>query len=209
MPLASPSSNLHKNLLNMTAAFPVFFRSNGCFCFLCLLFYSTQLFAAQGSYESDIMKAAHGGDPESQFGLAMLYEYGSETMNRDPDQSILWLEKAGQGAVPAACLYLGLKYEYGNRVKKNVRKAACWYQCAARKDWPAAQFFLAGMYEKGKGVSQSDSMARMLFGLAAEYDYPGAAENFSRLSLRVKDKDMAQVQKMQKTFLGKDGTPCN
>jgi len=51
--------------------------------------------------------------------LALLYEYGADTVERNPDESILWLEKAGKGGVAAACFYLGLKYEYGNRVKKD------------------------------------------------------------------------------------------
>lgn len=209
MPLANPSSNLHKKNLNMTAALPDFFRVNGCFCFLFMVFFSNQLFAAQGSYESDLMKGALGGDPQAQFALALMYEYGSESMDRNPEQSILWLEKAGQASVPAACLYLGLKYEYGNRVEKDLHKAACWYQCAARKDWPAAQYFLAGMYEQGKGVPQSSLMALVLFGLAAEYDYPGSTENVSRLSQTINDKDIAQVQRLQTLFLKDEATPCN
>lgn len=191
----------------MAAALPDLFRVDGCFCFLCLLFFSTQL-AAQESYESDLRKGAHGGDPQSQLALALLYEYGSENTVRNPEQSILWLEKAGQAAVPAACLYLGLKYEYGNRVEKDLQKAACWYECAARQDWPAAQYFLAGMYEQGKGVQQSLLIALVLFDLAAEYDYPGASEKVSRLSLLLTDKDKVQVPEMKAHYLKDYGTPC-
>ena len=177
-------------------------------CFVLIVFVSNQLFAAEGSYEADVIQAAHAGDSQSQFALAMFYEYGTDTISRHPEQAIIWLEKAAQGEVPGACLYLALKYEYGNRVKQNLNKAACWYGCAARKDWPAAQYFLAGLYEHGKGVSQSPVMALALYGLAAAYEYPGTVDSFSRVSDIVNDKDQSQVQAQMESFLKGPGTPC-
>ena len=101
------------------------------------------------------------------------------------------------------------KYEYGNRVKKDLSKAACWYACAAHKDWPAAQYFLATMYENGKGVPQSSLFALAWFGLAAEYGYPGAEDEFLRLRSMTGDKDMAELRVAQELLLQEDGTPCN
>ncbi len=152
------------------------------------------MFAFEPDYEKAVAKAAKDGDPQSQYALALLYEYGGETIERDPVKSIVWLEKAGKAKVAGACLYLGLKYEYGNRVKKDLKKAACWFACAAHKEWPAAQFFLASMYDKGKGIKKSPETALLWFGLAADYGYPGAEKEFVRLQTVTGNKNLKELQ---------------
>jgi len=193
----------------ITAVNPLFILVIGCFC---LLFVASASQASNSvieeSYEDAVIRTAKKGDPQSQFSLALIYEYGTDTIKRDPDQSIVWLKKASQGDVAAACLYLGMKYEYGNRVKKDIKKAACLYRCAACKGWAPAQHFLAGLYEKGKGIRRSNFLALAWFGLAAENDYPGAAENFSRLRAKVKPKDLEKVIKKQKKLMSQVGTAC-
>jgi len=203
-------SKLRNNTLHFTAGSHLFIVVIGCFCILtCEYVFPAWLSATENSYEFDVTRAAQDGDAEAEFALALLYEYGGDTIKRDPDQSILWLEKAGKKEVTAACLYLGLKYEYGNRVKKDLTKAACWYRCAARKNWPQAQYFLAGLYEHGKGVEKSLFMSLAWLGLAAEQDYPGAATDFSRLSKREGRNDLVELREKQKELLEKVGTPCN
>ncbi|MEA3469284.1 MAG: tetratricopeptide repeat protein [Thermodesulfobacteriota bacterium] len=184
-------------------------RSNGFFCFAFLLVLFVQGIAAAESYEADVLKSASAGDSQSQFALALLYEYGSDTFTRNPEQSIFWLEKAGHEAVAGACLYLGMKYEYGNRVAKDLSKAACWYSCAARQDWPAAQFFLAALYEHGKGVELSPYTALAWFGMAAEYGYPGAEEAFLRLLKATAYENMEELSKKQEMLLQEDAATCN
>ena len=165
--------------------------------------------AVGSEYETDILQAAHTGDAQSQFALALLYEYGGETIVRDPEQSVAWLEKAGKEAVAGACLYLGLKYEHGNTVQQDFSKAVCWYSCAAQQDWPVAQFFLARLYELGKGVSPSPIVALAWLGLAAEHGYPGSEEEFSRLQQATGFKDTRQLQVKQEMLLRGQRTPCN
>ena len=193
----------------ITAVNPLFILVIGCFC---LLFVASASQASNSvieeSYEDAVIRTAKKGDPQSQFALALIHEYGTDTIKRDPDQSIVWLKKASQGDVAAACLYLGMKYEYGNRVKEDIKKAACLYRCAACKGWAPAQHFLAGLYEKGKGIRRSNFLALAWFGLAAENDYPGAAENFSRLRAKVKPKDLEKVIKKQKKLMSQIGTAC-
>jgi Sel1 repeat len=209
MHLENPSSKLIKKSLYISAVAPDFTWASGCFCFVFIVLFSFQGVASEESYERDVVLAAEAGDPQSQYALALFYEYGTETIDRNPDQAVLWLEKAGVAGVSGACLYLGLKYEYGNRVKKDLSKAACWYACAAHKDWPAAQYFLATMYENGKGVPQSSLIALAWFGLAAEYGYPGAENEVSRLLSITGYKDVAELRVAQQQLLQKDETPCN
>jgi TPR repeat protein len=194
----------------ITAANPIFLQVIGCFCLLCVASVSSakELTVDEG-YEEAIIRTAKTGDSQSQFALALIYEYGTDIIERDPDMAIQWLQKAAKGKVAAACLYLGMKYEYGNRVENDLKKAACWYRCAAYQDWPPAQYFLAGLYEKGKGVKQSNFLALAWFGIAAKQDYPGAAANFSRLFTQEGLKDLAKLRVKQRKLMGKVGTPCN
>ncbi|AGF79670.1 Sel1 repeat protein [Desulfocapsa sulfexigens DSM 10523] len=208
MPLESQSSKLSKHISYLSAVSPFFVRASGCFCFVLVLLFSCHGGASEHSYEADVLLAAEDGDSQAQYALALLYEYGTDTIERDPEQSVIWLEKAAKAGVAGACLYLGLKYEYGNRVKKDIHKAACWYACAAHKDWPAAQFFLATLYEKGKGVPQSLLKALAWFSLAAEYDYPEAENESSRLRSLLGIEDMADLRKLRKDLLRTGGSPC-
>ncbi len=162
-----------------------------------------------GSYEADILNAAATGDPDSQYAAALLFEYGTETIAKDQVQALEWLTKAAIGHVGGACFYLGLKYEYGNGVERDLSKAACWYRCAARKDWPAAQVFLADMYEKGRGVPMSIDMAAALVGLAAEYGYPGAENSLKRLLPHSGVKDMTDLKNVQQSLLKEEDISCN
>lgn len=164
--------------------------------------------ASASQYEQDMMQAATAGDPSSQYGLALLYEYGGEDIAQDSATALHWLTKAGKSSVPGACFYLGLKYEYGNGVARDLEKAACWYRCAARQDWPAAQYFLANMYEKGKGIQQSTLLALAWFGLAADWGYPAAAADFSRLLSLHAFNDMDSLKNVQAKLLTPVGTPC-
>ncbi len=165
--------------------------------------------AIGSEYEADILQGAHSGDAQSQFALALLYEYGSETIIRNPEKSVVWLEKAGKDEVAGACLYLGLKYEHGNTVKQDLSKAACWYTCAAQQDWAVAQFFLARLYELGKGVSQSHIISLAWLGLAAEQGYPGSEDEFVRLLQATGFNDMEQLKVKQEMLLRGQRIPCN
>lgn len=190
-------------------------RGNGFFCFFLLACLVIMLFrpdpvgAVEDEYEADILQAAHAGDASSQYALALLYEYGGSSLERNPQQSIIWLEKAGREAVAGACLYLGLKYEYGNGVEQDFSKARCWYTCAAQQDWPVAQFFLAGLYENGKGGPASSLKALAWLGLASESWYPGAEKAFSRLLHVTGFKNMVQLQVEQDLLMHARRTPCN
>lgn len=209
MPLENLSSKLVKSILSLSAVTSCCGRSSGFFSSFFFFVLFIQVPAIAESYEETVLESATAGDPQSQFALALLYEYGSETMERNPAEAFFWLEKAGSEAVAGACLYLGMKYEYGNRVKKDLSKAACWYTCAARKGWPAAQFFLAGFYEHGKGVVPSSLNALAWFGLAAEYKYPGAEEAFLRLVKETGYDDMETLTKKQELLLQEKGADCN
>jgi TPR repeat protein len=137
-------------------------------------------------YVQQLIELTEKGDSEAQFALALIHEYGNQGITRDPEKSATLLLQAGKAGIPGACLYLGLKYENGNGVKRSQTEAARWYSCAAEKNWAMAQFHLARLYEKGEGVEENKDMAITWYGLAAEQGYPGAQEAVGRLNRHIK-----------------------
>ncbi len=162
-----------------------------------------------GSYVADTIEAAQGGDPDSQYALALLYEYGNEGITRDKKKALEMFEKSALNLLPGACFYLGLKYEYGNGVPRDPGRAACLYLCAARQNWPAAQVFLADMYENGRGVPQSYKKALVLLQSAAEYDYPGAKRSLERVLQLSEFTEMEDLKSAEQQLYEKENAPCN
>lgn len=191
------------------AVLSVSLGKNGLFCFLCLLLICPDSISAKTSYEADIFKAAQTGDAESQYALAILYEYGGETVERNAEKAALWFEKAAQKKVAGACLYLGIKYENGSGVEQDYKKAHCMYLCAAQQDWPMAQFFLARLYDQGKGVIRSPLTALAWLGLAMDAGYPKAEVEFLRIKDDIGVKNLSSLKSLQENIMRMSPTPCN
>lgn len=54
---------------------------------------------------------------------------------------------------------IGLRYENGTGVEKNLKQAANWYRRAAEQGNTKAQFNLASLYEHGQGVKRNPQLA--------------------------------------------------
>ncbi|MFH2124057.1 MAG: tetratricopeptide repeat protein [Pseudomonadota bacterium] len=160
---------------------------------LVLVVFQEFCFADDGSYVQQLEELAAQGDGESQFALALCYEYGGQGMAPDPDKAAAFFLQAGEAGLPAACLYLGIKYENGSGVVRNLSAAASWYCCAAQKGWAMAQFFLAELYKKGKGVKKDNLLALAWYGLAEEQGYPGAKESVVLLARELSETDRKKV----------------
>ena len=169
----------------------------------------TPLPAVAAGYESELETLAKSGDAEAQFALALLYEFGGESIIRDTQQSVFWYEAAANGGLAGACLYLGLKYEHGNSVPRDYEKASCWYRCAAQQGWANAQLFLARLCKDGKGGTVSLVETLAWFGLAAEQGYPGAMEEYRALQQQSGFTNGAELQAKQEGLLHEERTPCN
>lgn len=72
---------------------------------------------------------------------------------------------------------LGLAYENGRGVERDLAEAAKWYRRAADKGLTDAQFNLGNLYLTGAGVPQNAQEAVRWFRKAAEQDMPHAQVN--------------------------------
>ncbi len=152
-------------------------------------------------YEEDIIAYAAMGDPSSQYALALLYEYGGEAVEKDPVKAVEFFTLSAAKNVAGACLYLGLKYEFGNGVEQDYNKAICHYLCAAKQDWPMAQYLLAAAYMEGKGVNGSPLIALCWLDLARQYGYPKAEQTYKKLEKQVEPGDLQRIPDLQKKLM--------
>lgn len=80
---------------------------------------------------------------------------------------------AGQGD-PSALTHLGVMYQLGLGVDKDIVKAIEFYQAATEKDYAPAKYNLALMYSEGVGVVKDEKKAFELFVQAARQGHSKA-----------------------------------
>lgn len=77
--------------------------------------------------------------------------------------------------------YIGLSFEKGYGVEKDLQEAVKWFNQAALGGHPAAMFRLGLCYENGIGIAKNLPMARYWYGLGAKAGNPGAAGHLENL----------------------------
>ncbi len=125
-----------------------------------------------------LIKAAHQGNTEAHFKLAMRYAYG-DNVQRDESMAFTWLQKAAELGHVEAPYPLAEMYRKGVGVFKNSVKAAEWFQKAAELGNVEAQYQLAEMYKKGKGVVQDNAQAFEWYHKAAKQGHCYAIDGLS------------------------------
>ena len=102
--------------------------------------------------------------------------YDSEQAG-DYEDALYWYRKAARKGYDVAQYNLGVFYERGKGVAKDLKLALRWYKKAAAQDYPNAQYNLGVFYERGMGVEKDEHMAVDYYRQAADQDYPNALYN--------------------------------
>jgi len=122
---------------------------------------------------------AEKGDDEAQYMLGQLYgaseNYVKSKRNPhyDPAKAIRWYQAAADQGNAEAQFDLGLSYERGGGVKKDMMNALRWYRAAADQFSGRAMYTLGEMYEKGTVVEQDFVAATHWYRLALEHSSSG------------------------------------
>lgn len=82
---------------------------------------------------------------------------------------------------------LGICYENGDGVEKNLEETVKWYTKAANQEYARAQYLLGKAYDNGKGVAKNDSEAMKWYLKAVKNNYPQAVSYYG-VMLLVGDK---------------------
>ena len=87
-----------------------------------------------------------------------------------------WLQQAAQQDHTESQYNLGICYELGHGIEKDLQKAAEYYQKAAEKGYAPAQYNLGVCYYNGNGVEKNIENAKKWFELAAPQGHQKAIE---------------------------------
>jgi uncharacterized protein len=107
---------------------------------------------------------ADQGDPDAQFYLGFMNEYG-QGVPRNDAEAIRWYRKAAGQDHALAQFRLGDLYSNAEGSPRGDIEAAKWYRLAADQGLGGAQFSLGMMYAEGRGVPQDRVLAHMWLNL--------------------------------------------
>lgn len=119
---------------------------------------------------------AEQGDSEAQFNLGILYDRGSDSIEKDDEAASTWFEKAARQGHVGAQFNLGNAYRKGRGKAQSAEQAVYWWQQAADNGSPNAQFNLAIQYYQGDGVEKNWDTAVRYFNKAADNGHAKAKE---------------------------------
>eukprot|EP00455_Lapot_gusevi_P041727 TRINITY_DN4878_c0_g3_i2.p1 TRINITY_DN4878_c0_g3~~TRINITY_DN4878_c0_g3_i2.p1 ORF type:complete len:627 (-),score=52.53 TRINITY_DN4878_c0_g3_i2:32-1828(-) len=95
----------------------------------------------------------------------------------NPTAAFFWFRLASAQGVAHAQFELGLCYETGQGVEKNLQQAIKYYRLAAAQKFARAQNNLGVCYENGRGVERDFAEAVKLYQLSAEQNQASAQSN--------------------------------
>jgi TPR repeat protein len=110
---------------------------------------------------------AFSGVPEAQHDLAAIYTAGHGGVTVDYDRAVFWFKEAATSGVANAQYNLGVLYQQGLGVPKDIPKTVQWYRAAAKKNHPEAQYNLGIASIEGIGTPYDAKQAAVYFENAA------------------------------------------
>ena len=108
-------------------------------------------------------------------------------------EALQWYFDAADAGNAQAQFLLGLKYETGTDVGRDIAEAANWYEKAARQGNPEAQFKLATFLERGRGREVDRAAAAQWYERAAQKGFAPAQYNLGVLQLNTASSDAERI----------------
>ena len=117
--------------------------------------------------------------------MGQMYDRGA-FVAANPEQAIIWYEKAARGGQPQAPINLGLMYLGDHGIPADPVRAAYWFAEAAKLGNAWGFTNLGWLYQAGEGVDADPELAADLYARAHRIDPDGeaaeaAAANFEDL----------------------------
>jgi uncharacterized protein len=104
-------------------------------------------------------EAALNGSVEAQYRLARILRVGAVGLPQDKVAAIKLFEDASSKGHPASAYAIGVAFQLGDGVIKDLARAKAQYEAAAKLNHPAAHNSLGLLYLKGEGVPQDFKLA--------------------------------------------------
>ncbi len=113
------TSSLERTLVLMCAG--CWFLGNAAAC-------QAQQTEADAKLVETIRAAAEKGDPGEQYALGEIYFFSEGGVTQDYAKAVYWFRKAAEQGHGKAQSWLGVCYEHGDGVAKDIAEAVRWYQ---------------------------------------------------------------------------------
>lgn len=143
-----------------------------------------------------LMEAAEGGDADSQYVLAVIYETG-KGVEQSNKEAAKWYTKSAEQGNKDAQFQLGGMYEKGVGVKQDSRQSIVWYTKAAAQGSPEAQNILIELYENGNGKDIQQDY-KQLYVWASIRAADGDANAKTKLEMAASKLDPSQMGEAKK-----------
>lgn len=115
----------------------------------------------------EILKLANSHDAEAMRIVAS-YHFNGFIFEKNEQCASGWLKLSAQQGNASAQCSLGLMYQLGLGIDRDLSEAFKWYRLAAEQGHTFAQFNVGSMYANGKGVEQDYTETLKWYMLAAE-----------------------------------------
>lgn len=128
------------------------------------------------------LNEAKKGNPEAQYNLGIIYQFGKLGASVDKKEAIKWYFKAAKQGSAGAFFNLATMFINGDGVPKDDMKAFQYFLEAAKRNDGTAQSNIGDYYYFGdKPVEQSYSEAEKWYLLAIKNGYLNAANNMGNM----------------------------
>lgn len=121
-------------------------------------------------------EAAENNDTQAMYLLGNFYFNGNELLEIDvnPSKAVEWYEQAAEKGNGYAMNLLGICYDHGLGVGKDITKACWWYEQATEEENDYAKYNLANHYMLGDGIDPDFAKGVALYQQLADSGIPKA-----------------------------------
>lgn len=178
------------------------------FIFVLGLILSSKILFAEDNFDS-LKEKAKNGDHAAQMFLGIMYHDGLGGFPVDYAKSIEWYTKSADQGNSMAQHNLGLIYNKGHGVPKNLEKAFGLYWKSAQQGEVKAQAKLGVCYYEGEGVKQNIVLAYVWYKISLENGYTLVSAAIPLLEQEMSPEQLKEAKKLSVTYadLIKQGKP--
>lgn len=142
-----------------------------------------------------LLPLAQQGEPEAEYHLGILYEYGLG-VERDDGEAFKWYRRAAERGHAPAQYGLGLMYFDGRGTGSDATAAAEWMARAAEQGYAPAQYGLGLLRFNGVGVERDLVRAQMWFELAAARGNESGRESRDSLVRQLTSEQLLRARQL-------------
>ena len=135
-------------------------------------------------------------DAEGQFELGRRLAWGLEGTSKDPRAALKWFRLAADQGHPRAQTQLGMAYQKGRGVGRDIPESVKWMRLAAEQGHAKAQFELGVYYRDGKGVPRDEVLGLMWLLLSQERGGIASRMVAPGLARRLEPRDRKEAWKL-------------